>query len=145
MTKISASVSSEPSEFSRRKWSPKSSGSSEANKTAPGVPNSMTALSRAPPSPTRATCTGMRTGTASGKNFASFATDESDPLDIATVACFDTELLGQPSSDSSAKPRERDWLSKYKQRSSQSRRTVKLFVLSGLNKFLYHYPDCPCS
>src|SRR5207248_4908918 len=73
-----ASASSVPSEFCSRRVSANSSGNVEANNTSCGVPNSMTVLSvKGFPSATRVKRTGIRTGLASGKNFASLPVDVS--------------------------------------------------------------------
>src|SRR6266446_2492883 len=70
-----ASASSVPSEFCNRSRSANSRGKVEENSTSRGVPNSITVLSvHAFPSPTtRVRRTGIRTGLASGKNFANLA------------------------------------------------------------------------
>src|ERR1700693_2324694 len=70
-----ASASSVPSEFCSLSMSANSSGKVEGNNTSRAVPNSITVLSvHAFPSPTtRVRRTGMRTGLASGKHFASLA------------------------------------------------------------------------
>jgi hypothetical protein len=98
-----ASVSSEPSALRNRNTSANSRGVVQANRTSRGVPNSMTVFSgssKAPGWPSfvtllRMSCTGIRTGVASGKKRAKSATmlafltrafaDPSCPKDYAPV------------------------------------------------------------
>src|SRR5712692_1760601 len=88
-----ASASSVPSEFWSRSISANSTGRVEANSTSRDVPNSMTVLSlKALPSlPTRVKRTGIRTGLASGKNFASLAVELSRAERAVATASLGTD------------------------------------------------------
>src|SRR5712692_5352486 len=87
-----ASASKVPSEFCSRNVSANSRGRVEANNTSRAVPNSMIVLSvKASPSfATRVKRTGMRTGLASGKNFASLAVELSRLERAVATASFGT-------------------------------------------------------
>src|SRR5713226_9904544 len=100
-----ASASSVPSEFCSRSMSANSSGKVEENSTSRGVPNSITVLSVEAFSPTtRVKRTGMRTGLASGKNFANLAVELSCRTRALPVACVGTantsDLQGRRGPDS---------------------------------------------
>src|SRR3954463_1127512 len=88
-----ASSSSEPSVVRTRSKSAKSNGVLQAKSTSRGVPNSITVLSLkvagSVSSTTRASCTGMRTGVASGKKRARPATGLSlcEMRAVATACC----------------------------------------------------------
>ena len=86
------SASSVPSEFCTFSRSANSSGRVEENNTSRAVPNSITVFSaQSFPSPaTRVRRTGIRTGLASGKNFASLAVQLSCRTRARPVACVDT-------------------------------------------------------
>src|SRR5580704_4566567 len=98
-----ASVSSVPSEFRSRSLSANSSGKVEAKSTSLGVPNSMTVLSVSVPLPltTRVRCTGIRTGVALGKNFASLVVELSR-AGAAAAPDLDREFLIIPDSRGSS-------------------------------------------
>src|SRR5882724_4037938 len=88
-----ASASSVPSEFCSRNKSANSRGKVDENRTSRAVPNSITVLSVEAFSPTtRVKRTGMRTGLASGKNFASLAVLLSCRMRALPVACVGTPI-----------------------------------------------------
>src|SRR5580704_15180779 len=89
-----ASVSRVPSEFRSLSLSANSSGKVDANNTSVGVPNSIIVLSVTAPLPlaTRVSRTGMRTGVALGKNFASLVVEVSR-AGAAAAPDLDTEFL----------------------------------------------------
>src|SRR5579862_309016 len=99
-----ASVSSVPSEFRKRNLSANSSGNVEENSTSRGVPNSMMVLSVPVPVSlaTRVSRTGMRTGVALGKNFASLVVELSR-AGAAAAPDLDTLCL-IPASQGSMRP-----------------------------------------
>src|SRR5580704_908775 len=100
-----ASVSSVPSEFCSRSLSANSRGKVEAKSTSLGVPNSMIVLSVKAPlsSATRVRRTGIRTGVALGKNFASLVVELSR-AGAAAAPDLDTEFLIPDSPGSSMRP-----------------------------------------